>query len=154
MQSPCSAASSSTWPQVTAKPRVSVASAYVLVGGTQAKIPSCATSALLYRGHAESPQLAEETNLQQGRLSPKENSPFGSHYVEAHIARKCLCFHPRCKAKSKLPGDQKLNHKIKSFSKVPCRYWAVDTSKTAVASYWGGMGGELQKEVVVQIPWL
>ena len=65
--------------------------------------------------------------------------------------------HPRCKVESKLPGDQKWNDKLKSFSKAPtkeqsisgCRYQQLLLPPAVMV--WEA---DLQNEAEVQIPCL
>lgn len=106
---------------------------------------------------------AREKKPATRRSSPKETSPFRACYVEARLTllgtvpALQIDSHLRCKAKSKLPGDQKLNDKKKSFSKAPtkeqsimgCGYQQLLLPPAVVVEE-----GELWKEVGLQIPCL
>ena len=159
MQCPRSVASSSTQPQATAQPEVGASSACVPVGGTQAMLPSCIIFCPAVQRPWRVSSAAREKQPATEEVEPQGNLSFQGSLCRsnAHFARKCPCSHLRCKAKSKFPGDQNVSHKIKSFSKVPtkeesilgCRYQQLLLPPTGMVQE-----GKLQKEVVVQIPWL
>lgn len=125
MQCLCSVVSSGTWLQATAE--VCTSSACVSAGGTQAKFPSCPADVLLFWSSVQRSwrvsSAAREKQPATEEVEPWGNLSFQSSLCRSNAptARKCPRRYPRAKAKSNLPSDQKLNHKIKSFSKVPTK---------------------------------